>query len=280
MLMKRISLCALIVTIKLMAVSVSHGQLNTQYPGFYQPLTDIPFEDYDYQWFAPPITEQYGSDTIDANTGLFLEYHRLSMSVGRGEAADGSYKGDSTHGTRIDTGYMTEEGHGWLFSGWKLDGPANDDINRGNFNSLELNKTWRLDQFHKGSYFEPMVGLRYAQFSDKTFATPMNNNMILGQVGGRLFSRRGHWMLYSDVRAFAGNNWVGRGDIETYENSVIGGEFSLGAGYYFTREISLDVSWDTMYFGNGIGRNPLVNSGSQQESLVFTGVAVGFTLHR
>ncbi|MGY8771359.1 MAG: hypothetical protein ACKVH8_23340 [Pirellulales bacterium] len=275
--MKRISLCALIVTINLMAVSVSHAQLDTQLPGFYQPFTDIPFEDYDYQWFAPPITEQYGSDTIDANTGIFFEYHRLSMNVGRGETAEGSFQGDSTHGTRIDAGWMSEEDHGWLFSAWNLDGPANEGINSGDFNSVELNKTWRLDQFHKGSYFEPMIGLRYAQFNDKTFAIFMENNMLLGQLGGRLFQRRGHWMLYSDVRAFAGNNWIGRGDIEDFKRSVVGGEFSVGAAYYFTRELSLDVSWDTTYFGNGIGRNTIAN---KSEGMTFTGLAVGFTLHR
>lgn len=284
MLSYRKGLWGLVLTANLVVAASVQAQYDTEYPGAFQPFRDVHLENYDFQWFAPPITEQYGQDTIDPNTGIFFEYHRLFMNVGRGDTAAGPFEGDATYGNRLDFGYMTEEHYGWLFSAWRLDGPSYDLRNRGDFNSFEANRTWRLDQFHSGFWVEPMIGLRYAQFNDKTNPNLfMQNNMLLGQLGGRVFSRRGQWMLSGEARAFGGNNWVYRGDINDYTNGVVGAEFSLGAAYYLTREIAIDVSWDTTWFGSGIGRNSgLLSDPALEDSqkMTMTGVAFGITLHR
>ncbi|PQO34323.1 hypothetical protein DTL21_12390 [Bremerella cremea] len=279
MLSNRKALWTLVIVANLAAASSVQAQYDTVYPAAMQPFTDVNLENYDFQWFAPPITEQYGQDTIDPNTGIFFEYHRLFMNVSRGHNVEGGFNGDATYGNRVDFGFMTEEDSGWLFSGWRLDGPAYDLVNRGDLNSFEGNRTWRLPQFYEGFWMEPMVGLRFTQFNDKT--NPfifMQNNMLLGQVGTRVFSHRGQWTLKSELRAFAGNNWVYRGDIGDYSNAVIGGEFALGAAYHLTREISIDVSWNTLYFGKGVGRDPIAIFDSQE--MAVTGVAFGVTLNR
>lgn len=278
MLSYRKALWALVFVANLAAASSVQAQYDTTFPGAIQPFTDVNLENYDFQWFAPPITEQYGQDTIDPNTGIFFEYHRLFMNVNRGNEAPGPWDGDATYGNRVDFGFMTEEDHGWLFSGWRLDGPSYDLVNRGDFNSFEANRTWRLPQFYKGFWMEPMLGLRYSQFNDKTEPLVfVQNNMLLGQLGTRVFSHRGQWTLRGEARAFAGNNFVFRGNIDDYSNAVVGGEFALGAAYNLTREISLDVYWNTLYFGEGIGRDPANND---SESMFISGVAFGFTLNR
>ncbi|MEW4453919.1 hypothetical protein AB1L30_14690 [Bremerella sp. JC817] len=278
MLSYRKTLWALVIVANLAAASGVQAQYETVFPAANQPFTDVNLENYDFQWFAPPITEQYGQDTIDPNTGIFFEYHRLFMNVSRSDVAPGPYDGDATYGNRIDVGYMTEDNHGWLISGWRLDGPAYNGVNRGDFNSIELDRTWRLPQFHQGFYIEPLMGLRYAQFNDKTSTVNfVQNNMLLGQLGGRIFSHRGQWTLEGTVRAFGGQNWIFRGDQDSYSAGVAGGEFSLGAAYHITREISIDVAWETMYIGTGVGRDPFFNN---DEDMTMTGVAFGFTLNR
>jgi len=281
MLSYRKTLWSLVIAANLAVASSVQAQYETDFPGAMQPFSDVNLENYDFQWFAPPITEQYGQDTIDPNTGIFFEYHRLFLNVSRSESAPAHWDGDATYGNRLDFGYMTDDNYGWLCSGWRLDGPAWADVNAGDFNSFEVNRTWRLDQFHHGFWFEPMIGLRYAQFNDKTVRNPeplfIQNNMLLGQLGGRIFSHRGQWTLYSSVRGFGGQNWIFRGDVEDYSNGVVGGEFSLGCAYHITREISIDVAWQHMYFGTGIGRDPNFQS---SEDMTFSGVAFGFTLNR
>ncbi|MHC2066981.1 hypothetical protein ACYFX5_05890 [Bremerella sp. T1] len=279
MLSYRKALWGLVIAANLAVASSVQAQYETEFPGALQPFSDVNLDNYDFQWFAPPITEQYGQDTIDPNTGIFFEYHRLFMNVSRSDVAPGPWDGDATYGNRLDFGYMTDENYGWLMSGWRLDGPSYDDVNRADFNSFEVNRTWRLPQFHKGFWIEPMVGLRFGQFNDKTEELIfVQNNMLLGQLGGRIFSQRGQWTLYSTVRAFGGQNWIFRGDISDYTNGVAGGEFSLGAAYHITREITIDVAWQHMYFGTGIGRDPFFDG--DNDDMTFSGVAFGFTLNR
>jgi len=349
MLSFRKGLWGLVVVANLVVASSAQAQYQTSYPGAMQPFTDFNLENYDFQWFAPPISEQYGQDTIDPNHGIFFEYHRLFMNVERddhlsniqGDADSNSgFDGDSTWGNRFDIGYMTPENHGWLLSVTHLDGPAYDEVNRADYNSVELNRTWRLKQFHSGFWIEPFIGMRGTQFNDKTTHRReylnlaaagftgvddadvlelegdnfVENTMILGQIGTRVFSHRGNWMLNGEVRAFAGHNevfvtgdsdqilgpdnpstivvvdnpslpedLVTMGSIRlapneySYSNSIVGGEFSVGASYYFTREIALDFSWDTMLF-SGIGRNPDFPGDSQ--SVLMTGLGFGLTLNR
>jgi hypothetical protein len=271
----------LIVAANLFAATSVQAQSSPDFPGFYQPFSEITFDNYDYQWFAPRITEEYGSDFIEPNTGIFLEYHRLQMNVGRGNQAPGHYDGDKAWGNRVDLGWMSTEDHGWLASVWNLDGPTFDQRNRGNFNSVELNKTWRFQINDHGAHFEPMAGLRYTKFEDKTdILVFMENNMLTGQLGGRLFSRRGQWLLHGEAKALAGHNWAFRGDFNSVESVVVGGEFKLGASYYLTRDVALDVSWNTLYYGTGIARDPDPLAPRDKQSLFISGVAFGVTLRR
>lgn len=272
----------LIAAASMFAASSAQAQSSPELPGFYQPFTDVNFENYDLQFFAPRITEEYGSDTISPNYGLFFEYHRLHMNVGRGDTAPGHYDGDKAWGNRVDLGWMSTEDHGWSATVWNLDGPSYRGVNEGKFNSVELNKTWRMEAGHHGGYFEPLVGLRYTKFEDESNPfIKMENNILTGQLGGRLFTRRGQWMLHAEAKALAGHNWGWRGELVALENAVVAGEFKLGAGYYLTRDIAFDISWNTLYYGTGIVRedNPFAGTGDSQ-SLLITGVAFGVTVRR
>lgn len=120
-----------------------------------------------------------------------------------------------------------------------------DSVNDGNFNSLELNKIWRLAPLQHGGLLEPFVGVRYAQFTD-TFnrgdyirydeegtVVPMlpqtptdmppfddatiedyiqdwymfQNEMIGGQLGVRWLKEASRWNLSSELRGFAFQNF-------------------------------------------------------------------------
>lgn len=295
MLINRKMLWLLVVAATSLAASPAFAQYDQSYPGFYTPFTDMPVEDYDFQWFAPPITEVYGQDGIDPKTGPFFDYHRFYVNVSRGEAAPNPSQGDVTWGNKIDAGWMSEEGHGWLLQTLHIDGPQVAEANVGSTVSVGLNKVWRLDPYHNGFWVEPMIGVRYFQFKDQSlrvFYLPitqrpvdtqrfMENNMLLGQLGARMYTHRGHWKLYGDFQVMGGNNWVYRNNqANTYTTGVVGAEWSLGAAYYLTREIAIDINWNTIYMGRGVGRNPFESSGNQQESLFMSGVGFGFTFHR
>ncbi|WP_131282506.1 hypothetical protein [Blastopirellula marina] len=298
--MNRKMLWGLFVVAYSLAATTAFAQYDQSYSGFYQPFTDVPVEDYDFQWFAPPITEVYGQDGVDPKTGPFFDYHRFYVNVTRGEAAPDNSQGDVTWGNKIDAGWMSDEGHGWLLSTLHIDGPQVAERNVGSTVSVGLNKMWRLDQFHSGLWIEPMIGVRYFQFKDQSLRVSyeerffpirqivpvdnhlaMENNMLLGQLGARMYTHRGHWKLYGEAQVFGGNNWVYRmNQDDTYSTGVVGGEWTLGAAYYLTRELAIDINWNTIYMGRGVGRNPYASSGDQQQSLFMSGVAFGFTFHR
>ncbi|MCC9604721.1 hypothetical protein LOC68_26590 [Blastopirellula sp. JC732] len=297
--MNRKMLWLLFVAAYSLAASTAFAQYDQVYPGFNTPFTDMPIEDYDFQWFAPPITEVYGQDGIDPKTGPFFDYHRVYLNVTRGEAAPDNAQGDVTWGNKLDMGWMSEEGHGWLLRTLHIDGPQVAERNVGSTISVGLNKVWRLDPYHNGFWVEPMIGVRYFQFKDQSLRVTydyfpiintwiiddthlaMENNMLLGQVGVRMHTHRGHWKLYGEWEVFGGNNWVYRMQQDnTYSKGIMGTEITLGCAYYLTREIALDFSWNTIYFPDGVGRNPYQSSGNQSESLFISGLGFGFSFHR
>lgn len=103
-------------------------------------------------------------------------------------------------------------------------------------NSIELNKTFRLEPYHYGGVLEPMIGLRYMHIEDvffssnyastEDFPTPTlinpdedpteqlvkdlanaENQMFGGQIGFRYFRHFDRFMFSTDLRVFAMQNF-------------------------------------------------------------------------
>jgi hypothetical protein len=111
-----------------------------------------------------------------------------------------------------------------------------DSLNVVDFNSLELNKTWRLEPYHYGGMLEPLVGFRYMSyddtFQDMSYRTglvsdpafvglaPLNygeqvdtlrsvaqNDMFGGQVGFRYFKFADRFRYSAELRVFTMANF-------------------------------------------------------------------------
>jgi len=111
-------------------------------PDFAHPFIDPLSFDPDWQFFAPAEVGEFGGGP-DLNTGWFSSYHRLYMWVTRPEdqAAQTQFTynfapqtltqsvgGDWGWGNRYEVGYMTDEGHGWHGSLWRIGGPHAEDV--------------------------------------------------------------------------------------------------------------------------------------------------------
>ena len=129
-----------------------------------------------------------------------------------------------------------------------------DTDNVVNYDSYELNKTWRLEPYHYGGILEPLVGLRWMRIRDYNYKdsylnSEMNppllgpnfedaeqfdralavtkNDMFGGQLGFRYFKFRDRFLFSSDFRAFFGGSWQNsRSTIQTeltiYDGSDVG----------------------------------------------------------
>jgi hypothetical protein len=102
------------------------------------------------------------------------------------------------------------------------------------YQSYELNKTWRMTPYHYGGIVEPLIGIRYMKlrdvnaFNDYTSSIypplidpPLEpefeqlttqkditlNEMFGGQIGFRYFKPHNRYVLSTDFRAFFGGNW-------------------------------------------------------------------------
>jgi hypothetical protein len=272
-----------------------------------QPFGDYGFEN-DLQWFAPAETWEYGGEPIGAKTGWFFAYDRAYINVSRGGliplATDNiqTFQGDFTWGNRYELGYMTEEDYGWLLNGWYIKGPQVDTVtengnvivgNLGQYASVDLNRTWRLEPFYHGGFIEPFIGLRFSQFIDYTRGK-VENNMIGAQLGARYFKQKGNWVISGQAQAFPMLNYqmfqtfgdgatVGSGVQPSYQEFVIGGEARIEIAYLISKTISIRAGWDLQYFGRGIARNAAWVSQPgyvNDEHLVMTGATFGFTINR
>lgn len=108
-------------------------------PDLVQPFVDFDTFEGDYQFFAPVDLGDFGKPP-KPKTGWFGQYDRVYIWMTRPEAAfTGTNapgpgflgtleytEGDFTWGHRLDLGYMSEENHGWLFTGWHINGPNED----------------------------------------------------------------------------------------------------------------------------------------------------------
>ena len=102
------------------------------------------------------------------------------------------------------------------------------------FDSLELNKTWRLEPYHYGGILEPMVGVRYMNYDDlyqrqsydagfisdpenvfalgpgeivTTTQSRATNDMVGGQVGFRYFKFQDRFRYSTELRVFSMANF-------------------------------------------------------------------------
>ena len=181
------------------------------------------------------------------------------------------------------------------------------------FSSFEFNRVWRRKEFHYGGILEPFIGLRhmtftdfgrrdtYARFDDdaagnldlavpavegpwevyQTTGTEFQNNMLGAQLGFRLSKQTGHWLLSTELRMFALQNWqlfkqrvdevdtrydgLEGSDVEIeirrafFTNAsnaefVWGGEVRGEASYELTRDVNLCFGFVFLDLGQGIAR--------------------------
>jgi hypothetical protein len=333
-------------------------------PGYFQP---------DFQFFAPAEVYDFGGEE-KPNYGLYVTFDRTYVNVSRpiDRFSFGSgNQGDFTWGNRMEIGYMMDDPAGWQGVLWHVNGPNEDfanaefiefiqtsdgasigqvftpgafsSLNQLKMSSFELNRVWRLKEFHNGSILEPLLGYRYMNvrdyFEDETLlrafvgAAPradatdeffekisrratFENNMHGGQLGGRLFRQRGHWLLSAEVRFFAMANFQTLrrvrersvypnpdeldfngdtadlinpipgtgGDLirsENYDRAsqfVWGGEVRGEAAYELTRDINLRFGFVFFDLGQGIGRGNLIRLNNQ--GVQMAGVTFGFTVNR
>jgi hypothetical protein len=210
-------------------------------------------------------------------------------------------------------------------------------LNKANYAAFELNKTWRRKEFHNGSILEPLIGFRFMKFKDRyrrdtyeRFASDIvgqpvpgvptvdgrfeelttdgaifDNNMVGGQLGFRFFHQRGHWLLSTDIRFFACQNFQSletmtstrltrydtpAGDdvqlelndtVHAWQNAdefVWGGEVRAEASYELTREINLRFGMVFLDLGQGIGRGNDILLNTQDVQMA--GVTFGVTINR
>jgi hypothetical protein len=95
-----------------------------------KPFAFPPIES-DFQFFAPADIDTYGGGP-EHKTGWFATFDRVYMSAQRPEFStyqtQSPIHGDFTWGNRFDLGYMDDDGKGWTFTGWHIDGPNENDI--------------------------------------------------------------------------------------------------------------------------------------------------------
>lgn len=216
-----------------------------------------------------------------------------------------------------------------------------DSLNVLKMSSFELNKVWRRKEFHNGAVLEPLLGYRYMNVRDfyqretlqesvpppgvtlranttatdeffdiTSFRSTFENQMHGGQLGGRLFRQRGHWLLSAEVKFFALANFQSLrsisersflpnpdegnasliaplgpgGDVNrsvAYQRAsefVWGGEVRGEAAYELTRDINLRVGFVFLDLGQGIGRGNNIQQNNQ--AIQMAGVTFGFTVNR
>lgn len=90
---------------------------------------EFPAIETDFQFFAPADVDTFGGGPKH-KTGWFATYDRVYINVQRPlDAYNLSNKmGDFTWGNRFDLGYVDDDGKGWLFTGWHIDGPNENNV--------------------------------------------------------------------------------------------------------------------------------------------------------
>jgi hypothetical protein len=111
-----------------------------------------------------------------------------------------------------------------------------NSLNAGRYYNLEVNKTWRRTPYRYGGVLEPLVGMKFANFTDLTqrqsysrsldsFVTPGTsfashqveqlqsnettnlNRLLGGQIGARYFNNYHRWRVGAEFRTFLAANF-------------------------------------------------------------------------
>lgn len=115
--------------------------------------------------------------------------------------------------------------------------------------SIEADYIGRSNELHNGGFFEWYMGPRYIEFNDtftvnaqgsQTLAdsywtTEAENHIIAGQIGARLWKKRGRWMLSSEGRFLAGLNCQNihqNGELGGGPNPIVPGTLDNAQPYY------------------------------------------------
>lgn len=235
--------------------------------GLYEPQIPPNYFEPDFQFFAPSDVSTFGGYP-EPNIGFFVSYDRLYWNVQRSETSSAPYEGDFTWGNRVDLGYMMDTDHGWLVTAFHLDGP-NHEENNADFDSVEINKTFRWKPVGKNYIIEPMIGFRYMKFIDRDPqfipdpADPtsllvqslnvVENNILAGQLGLRIHRQTERWITAVESRITPGINYQFYPS-EDYSEFTILGSLRFTAVYKLTRDISIGGGADLLHFGTGIAR--------------------------
>jgi hypothetical protein len=278
-------------------------------PDLMQPFIAPDTFDLDYQFFAPADFDTYGGD-VPLRTGWFVQYSRMYLAVSRPDHVGAPYNMDKTWGNRYDIGYMSDEDHGWMFTVSNLGGPNEvDTFTRFNnieldkvFRLKPFHNGSVMELFIGARYvnlgdssfdqlviFNPVTGL--TTIFDT--ADHSSNDLIGGEIGARWYKKKGRWTLSADGRAYAAPNFQqqdgftriyvfadpadpplsvtdifsGNGSSDFF---VPAGELRVEAQYDMTRDLSLNVGFNFLYFGRGMFR--LVND---DQSVAMAGVTFG-----
>ena len=261
----------------LAAVAVTSAFASEAQAQRYDPFIGHDYFDSDFQYFAPAEVDTYGG-APDPNTGWFFTYDRMYTNMTRPRDVASHYEGDFTWGNRYDIGYMTEDDHGWLMSIMHVDGPNIENINQGDYSSVEFNRVWRLKQLHNGSYMEPFIGVRYIKFLD--WPTPdeaIENNIVGGQLGMRWFKQKGRWLLSAEGRLTPAVNFQFF-TAEDQNEFAMQGEIRVDAKYEITRDVGVRFGYQFDHFGQGIARGTDFNNNS--EDLTMNSITFGIDFRR
>ena len=248
------------------------GFWEPDHPGLVQPQIPLNYFEPDFQFFAPADVGTFGGYP-DPNIGFFFSYERLYWNVQRSETDAAPYEGDFTWGNRVDLGYMMDTDHGWLVTAFHLDGP-NTAENNGDFEGVEINKTFRWKPVGKNYIIEPFFGARFMKFIDRTpefieIIDPVTmlpflevidenrveNNILGGQLGVRIHRQTERWVTAVESRFMPAVNYQFYPS-QDYSEMVIYGQVGMSATYKLTRDISIGTGFDVMHFGRGIARGP------------------------
>lgn len=123
-------------------------------------------------------------------------------------------------------------------------------LNVASLGSFEINRKWRRAPYQYGGYIEPLVGIRYMDFTDRNSVLGFagytdtvgshdvfdisdiinKNRMLLGQIGFRYFRDMGRFQFSSEFKALGGGNFqTGSVNTQHYDYVYGGGDPDLVA---------------------------------------------------
>jgi len=276
---------ALVTFVAVLASSKAYCQIYTHAATPFEPG----YFGHDLQFFAPGDFSEFGGNQPEMPIGWYFNYSRLWLHVSRPNVAFNDFQTDSGWGNRYQVGYMTQDDMGWDLEVVRMTGPQQfntqtfsgapsagfnaliQPVNIIRYNSVELNRVYRMVS-HGGSVFEPFIGVRYSTLRDGSdpvnfqVVIPPNdhqtlwtgitqNNMIGGQIGFRWFKRKGRWTLSGGLKAYPAINFQEYRTQDFAKNEfTLGSDARFEASYNITRDISLVVGFEAIYYGMGIAR--------------------------